>query len=147
LVPVSIVTVEHVTTAQDWKLLQIKDGDSHSIAVRIPLMPEDRVVTLAYLHDNQRSVAGRFVEYASDGRLAGAALFEMFDGNDRLVIDHGASGAPVFDCKGQIAAVISTVITQILQTPFGGMRISTAWGFPNVVSVPVQQLAESLAAE
>jgi hypothetical protein len=105
------------------------------------------VVTLAYLQDSQRHVAGRFVEYASDGRLAGAALFEMYDGNNRLVIDHGASGAPVFDCKGQVAAVISNVITQIFQTPFGEKRISTAWGTPNVVSVPVQHLMASSPAQ
>jgi hypothetical protein len=48
----------------------------------------------------------------------------------------------VFDCEGRIAAVSSTVITQILQTPFGVLRISTAWGTPNVVSVPVQKLTE-----
>jgi len=65
----------------------------------------------------------------------------------RLVIDHGASGAPVFDCEGRVAAVISTVITQTLATPFGEMRIPTPWGSPNVVSVPVQQLMEFSEAQ
>jgi hypothetical protein len=58
------------------------------------------------------------------------------------VIDHGASGAPVFDCDGRVAAVISTVITQIYRTPFGQKRVSTAWGTPNVVSVPIRALME-----
>ena len=79
------------------------------------------------------------MQYVTDGRLAGTALLEMYEGDNRLAIDHGASGAPVFDCEGQIAAVISTVITQVFQTPFGVLRTSTAWGTPNVVSVPVQQ--------
>jgi hypothetical protein len=35
------------------------------------------------------------------------ALLEMYDGDDRLVLDHGASGAPVFDCMGRIVAVVS----------------------------------------
>ena len=51
----------------------------------------------------------------------------------------------MFDCNGQIAAVISNVITQILQTfrtnaNFDGM------GTPNIVSVPVQQLVEASQA-
>ena len=116
---------------------------AQGVTIRIsPLTPEDRLVTFAYPHQRARSVAGRFVEYASEGRLAGAALLEMYEGTDRLVGDHGASGAPVFDCEGRVAAVISTVITQIFQTPFGAQRISTAWGTPNVVSVPIEALME-----
>ncbi len=64
-----------------------------------------------------------------------------------FAIDHGASGAPVFDCEGQIAAVISTVITQVFQTPFGVLRTSTPWGVPNVVSVPAQKLMEFSEAQ
>ena len=93
------------------------------------------------------AVAGRFVQYVDNGRLAGTALFEIYEGDNRLVIDHGASGAPVFDCEGRVAAVISTVITQNLATPFGEMRIPTPWGSPNVVSVPVHQLMEFSKAQ
>src|SRR5262249_27756582 len=106
-----------------------------------------RVVTFAYPNNRPRTVEGRFVQYADTGRLAGSALLEIFEGDNRLVIDYGASGAPVFDCEGRVAAVISTVMTQTLPTPFGAMRISTAWGSPNVVSVPVQQLMELSKAQ
>jgi hypothetical protein len=126
-------------------VLELQDAMSaaRSVAIRMsPLMPEDRLVTLAYPNRELRSVSGRFVQYASEGKLAGTALLEMYDGNNRLAIDHGASGAPVFDCEGRVAAVISTVITQIFQTPFGTRRLSTAWGSPNVVSVPVHELIE-----
>ena len=85
------------------------------------------------------------MQYAIDGRLAGTA--EMYEGDNRFAVDHGASGAPVFDCEGQIAAVISTVITQVFQTPFGVLRTSTAWGTPNVVSVPVEKLMEFSEAQ
>jgi hypothetical protein len=123
--------------------LQSAISGVRSVAIRMsPLAPEDRVVTLTYPNRKQRSVSGRFVQYVDDGRLAGSALLEIYDEDNRLVIDHGASGAPVFDCNGRIAAVISTIITQILPTPFGDKRVSTAWGTPNVVSVPVQQLME-----
>jgi hypothetical protein len=121
--------------------LQNAVSTARSVAIRMsPLVPEDRLVSLAYPHQRPRSVGGRFVQYADGGRLAGTALLEMYDGDDRLAIDHGASGAPVFDCEGRVAAVISTVITQTLATPFGKRRVSTAWGTPNVVSVPIQNL-------
>ena len=94
--------------------LQAAFPAARSVAIRMaPLRPEDRLVTLAYPDQNPRFVSGRFVQYATDGRLAGTALLEMYEGDNRFAIDHGASGAPVFDCEGRIAAVISTVITQI----------------------------------
>jgi hypothetical protein len=117
---------------------------ARTVAVRSsPLAPEDHLVTIAYPHRELHSVGGRFVRYATDAALGGAALLEMYDGDDRLAIDHGASGAPVFDCEGRVAAVISTVITQKWRSPFGEMRISTAWGTPNVLSVPIAALTES----
>jgi Trypsin-like peptidase domain len=121
--------------------LQTAIAAAPSVAIRMsPLMPEDRLVAVAYPGQNRRSVGGRFVKYATDGRLAGTALLEMYEGDNRLAIDHGASGAPVFDCEGRVVAVIATVMTQIFQTPFGERRVSTAWGMPNVVSVPIQEL-------
>ena len=123
--------------------LQSAVPGARNAALRLaPLVPEDRVVTLAYSKGQSRVVGGRFVQYGDDGRLAGSALLEMYDGDDRLVVDRGASGAPVFDCEGRIAAVVSTVITQMIPTLSGQMRISTAWGAPNVLSVPIQALKE-----
>jgi hypothetical protein len=118
--------------------LQTEISAARGVALRMsPLMPEDHLVTFAYPDQEPRFVGGRFVEYVTEGRLAGSALLEMYEGDNRLVIDHGASGAPVFDCEGRVAAVIATVMTQTFQTPFGQKRMSTAWGTPNVVSVPI----------
>src|SRR5262249_44486481 len=72
---------------------------------------------------------------------------EMYDGGDRLAVDHGASGAPVLDCEGRVAAVVSHVITQTLTMVSREIRVSTAWGTPNVVSVPIQVLDESFPAQ
>jgi Trypsin-like peptidase domain len=141
------VRIQRLVGGQAEKLvlleLQTAIPAARSVAVRMsPLMPEDRLVTIAYPQNQPRVVGGRFVRYATDGELAGAALLEMYEGNNRLAIDHGASGAPVFDCEGRVAAVISTVITQIFQLPFGERRASTPWGRPNVVSVPIRALME-----
>ena len=179
LSPTTIVTAEHVSagmmlTAQDWKRIEIRDGDAvRSIAARVervvgtgpeklamltlqaefsgargaairtaPLAPDEQVVTFAYPNGRPRVVGGRFVKYGDDERFAGAALLEMFDGNDRLAVDYGASGAPVYDCEGRIAAVVTTVITQLFPGLSGKIRVSTAWGMPNVLSIPIQTLKE-----
>src|SRR6185312_9058371 len=76
--------------------LQTAVPNARSVAIlMLPLMPEDRVMTLAYPNDRLHTVVGRFVQYADTGRLAGTALLEIFEGENRLVIDYGASGAPV----------------------------------------------------
>jgi len=143
----TLVRIQRLTGGHGEKLavIELQDpvSEARSLAIRrSPLAPEDRVATLAYPNQRPRYVGGRFVQYVDDGKLAGYALFEMYDGDDRLAIDHGASGAPVFDCEGRVAAVISTVITGIFRTPFGDKRVSTAWGNPNVVSVPVRELMD-----
>jgi hypothetical protein len=110
---------------------------AQGLQVRIePLAPEEQVVSLIHPGSRLRLVGGRFVQYGDGDKLAGAALLEMFDGDNRLALDHGASGAPVLDCHGQVVAIVSNIFTQTLQFPFRAIRISTAWGSPNVVSVP-----------
>jgi len=71
------------------------------------------------------------------------ALLEMYDGTNRLIIDHGSSGAPVVDCEGPVAAVVSDIFTQTVNWASRVMRVSTAWRSPNVVSVPVRALGVS----
>ena len=105
-----------------------------------PLVPEEPLVSLAYPNDALRFAGGRFVKYGDSGRLAGLALLEMYDGNDRLVLDHGASGAPVLDCEGKVVAVVSTLITTTMSFPSRTIRVSTAWQTPNVASVPIEVL-------
>jgi hypothetical protein len=108
---------------------------------------EEQVVALAYPDNRQRFVGGRFVKYGDSDKLAGTALFEIFEGDNRLVLDHGASGAPVLDCEGRVVAVVSNIFTQTLQFPSRAIRISTAWGSPNVASVPIQVLQEFSQAQ
>jgi S1-C subfamily serine protease len=109
---------------------------------RDPLVPEDPVMTLVYPEGLPHFVRGRFVQFGAGQRLGGTVLLEMYEGDNRLIIDHGASGAPVVDCDGRVAAVISNVFTQSLQWASRPIRISTAWGSPNVVSVPIQVLGD-----
>ena len=128
--------------------LQTSVAAARSLAVRVrPLAPDERVVTLGYPDGHLRVVSGRFVHSGDDSGLAGRALLEMYDGDDRLAVDHGASGAPVFDCDGHVAAVVTDVVTQTMVLAGREMRLSTAWGTPNVVSVPIQALQEPAPAD
>src|SRR5262249_28325393 len=127
--------------------LQRPVSGARSFAIRRePLMPEEQVMTFAYPAGRAHLVEGRFVRFGDGGKLAGMALLEIFEGENRLVIDHGAAGAPVVDCNGRVAAVVSNVFTQTLAWASRQIRISTAWGMPNVVSVPVQALEEAALA-
>jgi hypothetical protein len=120
--------------------LQHTVAGSQSATIRNErLQPEEPVVTLAYPAGIAHLVSGRFAQFG-EGKLAGMALLEMYEGENRLIIDHGASGAPVVDCAGRVVAVITNVFTQNLSWSYRVIRISTAWGMPNVVSVPVQTL-------
>jgi hypothetical protein len=126
-------------------VLELRTAFSSAQALQIrmePLASEEQVAVLAYPANRQRFVGGRFIKYGDSDKLAGTALLEMFDGDDRLVLDHGASGAPVLDCEGRVVAVVSNIFTQTLQFPSRAIRISTAWGSPNVASVPIQVLQE-----
>ena len=120
---------------------------AQGLQIRIaPLASEERVVSIAYPDGHLRIVGGRFVQYGDSDKLAGTALLEMYDGDNRLVLDHGASGAPVLDCEGRVVAVVSNIFTQTMQFLSRAIRISTAWGSPNVVSVPIQVLEGSSRA-
>jgi hypothetical protein len=121
---------------------------AQSLQLRMePLTPDEQVVSLAYPSNRLRFAAGRFVQYGDKDRVAGTALLEMHDGDDRLVLDHGASGAPVLDCAGRVVAVVSNIFTQTMQFHSRAIRISTAWGNPNVVSVPIQVLKDFFPAK
>ena len=128
--------------------LQTPFPEGESLQIRIePLAPEERVVSLAYPSNRLRFAGGRFVEYEDSDTLAGTALLEMHDGDDRLVLDHGASGAPVLDCEGRVVAVVSNLFTKTTQFLPHAIRISTTWGQANVASVPIQVLKDVALAK
>lgn len=146
------VRVMHVAGAHSETIavleLQRAVPGGQSLKIRAePLVPEEPLISLAYPNNRLRFAGGRFVEYGNGDKFAGTALLELYDGEDRLVLDHGASGAPVLDCQGRVVALVSNVFTQTLQFFSRPLRISTAWGSPNVVSVPIDVLKDAAKAE
>jgi Trypsin-like peptidase domain len=128
--------------------LQTAIANVESLQLRMdPLVAEEPLVSVAYPGDRRRVAGGRFVQYGDSGRLAGTALLELYDGDDRLVLDHGASGAPVVDCAGRVVAVVSNLFSTTMQFFSRTIRVSTAWGSPNVVSVPIPVLNDFFRVE
>jgi hypothetical protein len=128
--------------------LQTAFSDAQGFQPRAePLLPEEPLVSLAYPDEHLRVATGRFVQYGDRDRFAGMALLEMYDGNDRLVLDHGSSGAPVLDCEGRVVAVVSKLFVSTIHFMSQTMRIPTGWGSPNVVSLPVGGLSELARAQ
>jgi hypothetical protein len=119
-----------------------------------PLSRNEPVRSIAYL-DGLRFAKGRFAEIAGSGDMPrddpfakvrpGSGLFEMWDieerNNDRYVLDHGASGAPIVDCEGNVAAVASSFVTQG-SLYFAGreIRLTTPWGMANNTAALIQPL-------
>jgi len=129
--------------AEKLAVLELKNPFPGAIALPMrtePLVRGEPLASLAYPDRQLRTASGRFMQLGSDDRTAGAALLEMYDGNDRLVLDHGASGAPVIDCSGRVVAVVVNLMTRNINFFSKVMRVSTPWDSPNVASVPVQSL-------
>ena len=122
-----------------------------------PLSRNEPVRSIAYL-GGLRFAKGRFAEIAGSNSnndmprdhpfakvRPGSALFEMWDiderNNDRFVLDHGASGAPIVDCDGNVAAVASSIVTQG-SFYFAGreIKLTTPWGIANNTAALIQPL-------
>jgi hypothetical protein len=107
---------------------------------REPLASGEPVASLGYPSNRLRFAGGQFVKYEETGKFEGAALLEMYDGDDRLALDHGASGAPVLDCEGRVIAVVTNIFAKTLPFMSQAIRVSTAWGSPNIAGVPITVL-------
>jgi S1-C subfamily serine protease len=131
--------------AEKLAVLELDATFARAIALTLrsaPLVPEEPLVAIAYTAGQLRQAVGRFVGHGSEGNSAGAMLLELYDGNDRLALDHGASGAPVLDCEGRLVAVVSNVFSQTLRFQAQAMRISTPWGSPNIAALPTAALTD-----
>jgi Trypsin-like peptidase domain len=142
-----LVRVAHLVGSGDEKvaILELQTSYPHAAVLRVraaPLVADEPVLSLAYPDLELRYASGRFMRFGSDATLAGTALLEMYDGSDRFVLDHGASGAPVLDCDGRVVAVITNVLSRTIDVLSQTIRVSTAWQTPNVVAMPLAPLGK-----
>lgn len=143
-IPVRLLRIVGVH-AEKLAILELKAPFNGATALPTrtePLVPGERVIALGYPGGRFRTAEGRFVQFGADDRTAGAALLEMHDGDDRLVLDHGSSGAPVLDCAGSVVAVVANTFSQTLRFRSQVIRISTPWQSPNVASIPIEPIKD-----
>jgi hypothetical protein len=92
------------SNAEKIAVLELRASLPGAVVLRVrmePLVPEAHLLSLAYPNGKLRFASGRFAEYGRTDSLDGAALLEMHDGNDRLVLDHGCLGGAGARLRGQ----------------------------------------------
>jgi hypothetical protein len=142
---------------EGFAILELREPFPNAQTLKLrkkPLSRNEPVRSIAYL-DGIRFAMGRFAEIAGSSDIPrdhpfakvrpGSGLFEMWDveerNNDRFVLNHGASGAPIVDCEGNVAAVVSGLVTQG-SLFFAGREIplTTPWGMANNTAALIQPL-------
>lgn len=124
-----------------------------------PLTNKEPIIGLGYPNGILRHVYGKYHTppvktdaEPSDQKPQDLMLFEVWGdkGNppDRLVFGKGASGAPFFDCDGELVGVNVIQITQELDMGLGSigqeaLTTSTAWGEANQFGLQPNQLPRS----
>ena len=106
--------------------------------------PDADVLVLGY-PDGRMQAARGIVRRTREpaGRYASLALLEV-QGANRLLLNGGASGAPVLDCgQGAVVAVLNGLLTSpsLPFLPPGYVVIPTPWGSPTNTAVPASALA------
>jgi len=142
---------------EGFALFELRDPFPNAQTLKLrekPLSRNEPVRSIAY-PGGLRFAKGRFAEIAGSSDIPGdhpfakvrpgSGLFEMWDieerNSDRYVLDHGASGAPIVDCEGNVAAVASSFVTQG-SLYFAGreFRLTTPWGTANNTAALIQPL-------
>lgn len=124
-----------------------------------PLMRDEPVVAIGYTRGILRFVTGRLAlpQPSTDPQDSNAPQpppylpFELVDQDkkngvgDRYAIDNGASGGPIADCNGKVAATIVAFSKRSFTLGLAGMEpliITTPWGEANVTGNPATPVLE-----
>jgi hypothetical protein len=134
--------------AEDLAILELRNSfpNAHVLDVRPSPPKQDEIVLIpSYPAGKLRFANGmvRNTEVAS--RYPGLSLLEV-QGSNRLLLNGGASGSPVLDCReGRVSAVINGLLTgpSLPFLPPESSVIPTPWGSPTNTAVPATML-ESL---
>lgn len=133
--------------ADDVAIMELHDPFPNAtvLDVQATLPTPDATVLVVGYPDGRMQAARGIVRRAGDAvsRYSGLALVEV-QGDNRLLLNAGASGAPVLDCaKGAVVAVLNGLLTSP-SLPFLPPQyavVPTPWGSPTNTAVPASTLA------
>jgi hypothetical protein len=134
--PEKLYVIELADTFTDIEVPRVRFGG---------LSNNEPVFSLTYQDGLFQLVTGRYLapQESTDPEEPGEPpppflMFELADPEEtnRLAIDHGSSGSPIFDCQGQVVASAAIVLSRELRLFGATTRVSTAWGSPNVFGTP-----------
>jgi V8-like Glu-specific endopeptidase len=132
--------------AADVAIMELQDPFPNALVLPIrssALAKDARVLVLGYPRGRMQAVRG-IVRLSAEptGRYAGLTLLEV-QGSNRLLLNEGASGAPVLDCgQGRVVAVLNGLLTgpSLPFLPPDSAVIPTPWGSPTNTAVPASIL-------
>ena len=131
----------------DVAILELRDPFPNAQALDIqpePPAADANVLVLGYPRGRMQAARSTVREIREPaGRFGGLTLLEV-QGDNRLLLSAGASGAPVLDCRnGRVVAVLNGLLTGP-SLPFlqpSHSAIPTPWGSPTNTAVPAATLA------
>lgn len=133
--------------AEDLAILELQDPFPNARVLDIEpeaLARDTAVLVLGYPAGKMQAARGIVRETENSARrYPGLALFEV-QGPNRLLLNGGASGAPVLDCRhGRVVAVLNGLLTgpTLPFLPPESSVIPTPWGSPTNTAVPAATLA------
>jgi hypothetical protein len=137
--------------AEDLAILELRDPfpNAHVLEIRpSPPAQGEAVLIPSYPAGKLRFANGLVRKTEDADKYAGLSLLEVH-GSNRLLLNGGASGAPVLDCReGRVTAVLNGLLTgpSIPFLPPESSVIPTPWGSPTNTAVPATML-ETLRGE
>jgi hypothetical protein len=130
----------------DVAILELREPfpDAHVLDIQPePPAVDAAVLVLGYPGGRMQAAHGTVREVRdSSGKYAGLTFLEV-QGDNRLLLNAGTSGAPVLDCRqGRVVAVLTGLLTRppLPFLPASQPVVPTAWGSPTNTAVPASTL-------
>jgi Trypsin-like peptidase domain len=136
---------------EDLAILELRDPfpNAHVLEIRPSPPKHGEIVLIPSYPAGKLRFANGMVRHTEDAsRYGGLSLLEVH-GSNRLLLNGGASGAPVLDCReGSVTAVLNGLLTgpSIPFLPPESSVLPTPWGSPTNTAVPATML-DSLTGE
>jgi len=132
--------------ADDVAILELREPFPNAQVLEIQpefLATDATVLVLGYPGGRMQAAHGTIREVKDRASKYAGLTFLEVQGDNRLLLNAGTSGAPVFDCRqGRVVAVLNGLLTgpSLPFLPADHSVVPTAWGSPTNTAVPASTL-------